>query len=77
MYNVNEDTCFEYAKEGNLGNAQDRASLALQIMQHLSLAECKIGETCGSGDAAMKRTAEFIREYAQPVAVEEQEHDSM
>lgn len=67
-------------KEGNLGNAQDRASLALQVVQCLcSLEDGKIEEASGNKDtdADMKRTVEFVREFAQPVDVEEQEHDEL
>lgn len=69
-----------YLKEGNLGNAQDRASLALQVVQYLcSLESGKPEDTNGSGDTdeTIKRTVEFVREFAQPVDVEEQEHDGM
>ncbi|XP_032672462.1 maternal protein exuperantia [Odontomachus brunneus] len=67
-------------KEGNLGNAQDRASLALQVVQYLcSLESSKPDDTNGSGDTdeTIKKTVEFVREFAQPVDVEEQEHDEL
>ncbi|KAK2581079.1 hypothetical protein KPH14_006121 [Odynerus spinipes] len=59
-----------------LDNAKDRACLALQVLQHISLKEnTKAGETSGSGDsdAAMKGTIEFIRPFIQPIHVEEEE----
>lgn len=64
-------------KENQLNNAKDRACLALQIVQHLSSLEVTKGnETDGSGDSdsAMKNTVEFIREFVQPVEMEEQEY---
>ena len=64
-------------KEKRLDNAKDRACLALQIVQHLSSLEvAKENETNGSGDSdsAMKNTVEFIREFVQPVEIEEQEY---
>lgn len=66
-------------KEGNLGNAQDRASLALQLAQYLCSVEHKI-ETVDDSDNTddiMKKTTEFVREFAQSVDIEEMEHDSM
>lgn len=62
----------------NLGNAQDRASLALQIAQYLcSIENIKVEDASESADndAAMKKTIELIREFAQPVDIEEQEHN--
>ncbi|XP_014473759.1 PREDICTED: maternal protein exuperantia [Dinoponera quadriceps] len=68
-------------KEGNLGNAQDRASLALQVVQYLCWLESKKKpeDTNGSGDTdeTIKKTVEFVREFAQSVDVEEQEHDEL
>jgi len=66
----------------NLGNAQDRASLALQIAQYLCTIEnIKVeGESNNvdiDNDAAMKKTIEMIREFAQPVDVEEKEHNGI
>lgn len=65
----------------NLGNAQHRASLALQIAQYL----CSIdgdkskdaSENGGNDEKLMKRAVEVIREFAQPVEIEEQEHNGM
>lgn len=62
----------------NLGNAQDRASLALQIAQYLcSIENIKVedGSESEDSDAVMKKAIEFIREFAQPVDIEEQEHN--
>lgn len=67
-------------QERQLDNATDRACLALQIVQHLSSLEVSKGnEGNGSGDSdsAMKKTVEFIREFVQPVDVEEQEYAGM
>ncbi|XP_029032767.1 maternal protein exuperantia-1 [Osmia bicornis bicornis] len=64
-------------QEKQLDNAKNRAYLALQIVQHLSSLEgTKENETNGSGDgdSAMKKTIEFIREFVQPVEMEEQEY---
>lgn len=66
-----------FNQEKHLDNARDRACLALQIVQHLSSLEVSKGnEANGSGDSdsAMKKTTEFIREFVQPVEVEEQEY---
>lgn len=66
-----------FNQETQLGNAKDRACLALQIVQHLSSLEVTKGnEADGSGDSdsAMKNTVEFIREFVQPVEIEEQEY---
>ncbi|XP_068983521.1 maternal protein exuperantia [Bombus flavifrons] len=66
-----------FNRENQLNNAKDRACLALQIVQHLSSLEVTKGnETDGSGDSdsAMKNTVEFIREFVQPVEMEEQEY---
>lgn len=68
-------TLFNQEKE--LDNAQDRACLALRIVQHLSSLEQKSGtETNGSSDSdsAMKQTIEFIREFVQSIEVEEKEY---
>lgn len=69
------------SKEANLGNAQDRASLALQIAQYLCSIEngkpIEDPNDIGDSDVAMKKAIEFIREFAQPVDIEEQEHGSM
>lgn len=62
----------------NLGNAQDRASLALQIAQYLcSIENVKVEDANenADNDAAMKKVIEMIREFAQPVDIEEQEHN--
>jgi len=70
-------------KEANLGNAQHRASLALQIAQYLcSFDGEKIEEASENGDSEkneklMKKAVEVIREFAQPVDVEEKKHDGM
>lgn len=68
-------------KEANLGNAQHRASLALQIAQYLcSIDGEKTEDASENGDSdekPMKRAVEFIREFAQPVDVEEKEHNGM
>ncbi|XP_035729110.1 maternal protein exuperantia-like [Vespa mandarinia] len=59
-----------------LDNAKDRAYLALQVLQHISLQEnTKVGETSGSGDSdtAMKSTIEFIQPFVQPIHIEEEE----
>ncbi|CAK9822192.1 Maternal protein exuperantia [Anthophora retusa] len=64
-------------QETQLDNAKDRACLALQIIQHLSSLEVTKGnETNGSGDSdsAMNKTVEFVREFVQPVEMEEQEY---
>lgn len=64
-------------QEKQLDNAKNRAYLALQIVQHLSsLEDTKGSEVNGSGDSdsAMKKTVEFIREFVQPVEMEEQEY---
>lgn len=64
-------------QEKQLDSAKNRAYLALQIVQHLSSLEgTKENETNGSGDgdSAMKKTIEFIREFVQPVEMEEQEY---
>lgn len=64
----------------NLGNAQDRASLALQIAEYLCTIEnIKVeGESNNiDNDAAMKKTIEMIREFAQPVDIEEKEHNGI
>ncbi|XP_015598178.1 maternal protein exuperantia [Cephus cinctus] len=64
-------------KEEELDNAVDRARLALQIVQHLSVGEenGKNAEGSGSGDsdAATKGTVELIREFVQPTYAEEKE----
>lgn len=62
----------------NLGNAQDRASLALQIAQYLCTIEnIKVEDESNNvdNDAAMKKAIEMIREFAQPVDIEEKEHN--
>lgn len=68
-------------KETNLGNAQHRASLALQIAQYLcSFDGEKTEDASENGDndeKSMKRAVEVIREFAQPVDVEEQEHNEL
>ncbi|KZC14525.1 PREDICTED: maternal protein exuperantia [Dufourea novaeangliae] len=64
-------------QEKELDNAKDRACLALQIVQHLSSLEHTNGtEANGSGDSdsAIQKTVEFIREFVQPIEVEEQEY---
>lgn len=93
-FNIAEDKCANSAhiyslrtlsrtllkKESNLGNAQDRASLALQIAQYLCTFENgKTEDTNNSekSDVAMKKTMECIREFAQPIDVEEREHNGM
>ncbi|OAD57155.1 Maternal protein exuperantia [Eufriesea mexicana] len=66
-----------FNQEVQLDNAKERACLALQIVQHLSLLEITNGnEANGSGDSdsSMKSTVEFIREFVQPVEIEEQEY---
>ncbi|XP_076679899.1 maternal protein exuperantia [Andrena cerasifolii] len=68
-------TLFNQEKE--LDNAKDRACLALQIVQHLSSLEGTAESTAdgsGDSDSAMKKSVEFIREFVQPVEVEEQEY---
>ncbi|XP_012523419.1 maternal protein exuperantia [Monomorium pharaonis] len=67
-------------QEVNLGNAQHRASLALKIAQFLSTADSGIedGDKSGDGDEKrLKRSIEVIQEFAQPVDVEEQEHNEL
>jgi len=68
-------TCLQ---EANLGNAQDRAALALQIAQYLcSIEDMKpedAGENEQDNEAILKKTIDFIREFSQPVDIEEQEH---
>ncbi|XP_077262177.1 maternal protein exuperantia [Temnothorax americanus] len=75
-------------KEANLGNAQHRASLALQIAQYLcSIDGDKTEDASANGnekekektsdEKPMKRAVEVIREFAQPVDVEEQEHNEL
>lgn len=62
----------------NLGNAQDRASLALQIAQYLCTIEnVKVEDESNNvdNDEAMKKTIGMIQEFAQPVDVEEKEHN--
>ncbi|XP_050451626.1 maternal protein exuperantia [Cataglyphis hispanica] len=93
-FNIAEDKCANMAhiyslrtlsrtllkKEMNLGNAQDRASLALQIAQYLcSIENIKVEDASenADNDAAMKKAIELIREFAQPVDVEEQEHNEL
>ncbi|EFN64352.1 Maternal protein exuperantia [Camponotus floridanus] len=95
-FNIAEDKCANMAhiyslrtlsrtllqKEMNLGNAQDRASLALQIAEYLCTIEnIKVeGESNTNNvdnDAAMKKTIEMIREFAQPVDIEEKEHNEL
>jgi len=70
-----------YLKEVNLGNAQHRASLALQIAQYLcSFDDEKTEDTNEkeeSDEKSMKKVVEVIREFAQPVDVEEKEHNGM
>ncbi|XP_053989609.1 maternal protein exuperantia [Hylaeus anthracinus] len=64
-------------QEKELDNAKDRACLALQIVQHLSSLEPANGTEAngsGDGDSTAKKTVEFIREYVQPVEVEEREY---
>lgn len=68
-------TLFNQEKE--LDNAKDRACLALQVVQHLSSLEGTAESTpdgSGDSDSAMKKSVEFIREFVQPVEVEEQEY---
>ncbi|XP_012260677.1 maternal protein exuperantia isoform X2 [Athalia rosae] len=68
-------------KEEELDNAVDRARLALQVVQHLSMGEesTKGGEGSGSGDsdAATKGTIELIREFVQPTEEEEKELEGL
>lgn len=68
---------FYFPKGEELDNAVDRARLALQVVQHLSIGEenSKEGEGSGSGDsdAATKGAVELIREFVQPIHVEEKE----
>lgn len=65
-------------QEANLGNAQDRAALALQIAQYLCSIEDMKAENMGENEeiseAILKKTINFIREFSQPVDIEEQEH---
>ncbi|XP_076645145.1 maternal protein exuperantia [Halictus rubicundus] len=66
-----------FNQEKELDNAKDRACLALQIVQHLSSLEQKSGtETNGSSDSdsAIKQTVQFIRDFVQPIEVEEKEY---
>lgn len=68
---------FSQFKETELDNAKDRACLALQIVQLLSSLERTDGTEAngsGDGDNAIKKTVEFIREFVQPVEIEEQEY---
>ncbi|KAL0114564.1 hypothetical protein PUN28_011695 [Cardiocondyla obscurior] len=94
-FNIAEDKCANSAhifslrtlsrtllkKEANLGNAQHRASLALQIAQYLcSIDDDKTEDTNEKGDSdekAMKRAVDVIRQFAQPVDIEEEEHDKL
>lgn len=68
-------------KEANLGNAQHRAPLALQIALYLcSIDGDKTEDASENGDSdekPMKRAVEFIREFAQSVDVEEKEHNGI
>ncbi|KAL6259710.1 hypothetical protein P5V15_009623 [Pogonomyrmex californicus] len=68
-------------KEANLGNAQHRASLALQIAQYLCSIDCEkiedASESENDDEKAMKRAVECIREFAQPVDIEEKEHNEL
>lgn len=64
----------------NLGNAQHRASLALQIAQYLCSFDGEKTEDTNeeeSDEKSMKKAIEVIREFAQPVDVEEKEHNGM
>ncbi|EGI60736.1 EXU protein, partial [Acromyrmex charruanus] len=68
-------------KEVNLGNAQHRASLALQIAQYLCSFDGEKTEDTNekeeSDEKSMKKVVEAIREFAQPVDVEEKEHNEL
>ncbi|KYQ53241.1 Maternal protein exuperantia [Trachymyrmex zeteki] len=67
-------------KEVNLGNAQHRASLALQIAQYLCSFDGEKTEDTNeeeSDEKSMKKAIEVIREFAQPVDVEEKEHNEL
>ncbi|KYN19454.1 PREDICTED: maternal protein exuperantia [Trachymyrmex cornetzi] len=68
-------------KEVNLGNAQHRASLALQIAQYLCSFDGEKTEDTNekeeNDEKSMKKTAEIIREFAQPVDAEEKEHNEL
>ncbi|EZA62247.1 hypothetical protein DMN91_003644 [Ooceraea biroi] len=97
-FNIAEDKCANSAhiyslrtlsrtllkKESNLGNAQDRAALALQIAQYLcSIEDMKAEEASGkeqseeNSEAILKKTIEITREFSQPVDIEEQEHSEL
>lgn len=91
-FNIAEDKCANMAhiyslrtlsrtllkKEMNLGNAQDRASLALQIAQYLcTIDNVKVEDSNVDNDAVTKKTSEMIREFAQPIDIEEQEHNEL
>lgn len=68
-------------KEANLGNAQDRASLALQIAQYLCSIESgkpiEDPDNIEDSDVVMKKAVEFIKDFAHPVDIEEQEHGKL
>lgn len=68
-------------KEANLGNAQDRAALALQIAQYLCSIENIKAENADENqpdsEAILKKTIDFIRTFSQPVDIEEQEHGEL
>ncbi|XP_076234004.1 maternal protein exuperantia [Calliopsis andreniformis] len=64
-------------QEKQLDDAKDRACLALQIVQHFSSLEVTNETTAngsGDSDSAIKKTVEFIREFVQPVEIEEEEY---
>ncbi|XP_063980934.1 maternal protein exuperantia [Diachasmimorpha longicaudata] len=64
-------------QEVELEDAVDRARLALQIVQHLSIDEAKAAEGSGDSDTTSKATIEFTREFVQPVAAEEEESEKL
>lgn len=59
-----------------MNSAVDRARLALQVVQHLSVGEengnVEIGNEISA--AAARETVELIREFVKPVVAEENEY---
>ncbi|XP_066587722.1 maternal protein exuperantia-like [Prorops nasuta] len=79
-----------FEEKTSLDNAAHRARLAFQIIQRLAATDGKeetpktvegsSGEEVGSGDSdavALKKTVEFIREYVQPIEIEENERSEL
>ncbi|XP_015122085.1 maternal protein exuperantia [Diachasma alloeum] len=64
-------------QEVELEDASERARLALQIVQHLSIGEAKATEGSGDNNTTSKATIEFTREFVQPVEAEETESEEL